>query len=231
MALPAFLLPLTAALMKGFKVGATGLGFAAGAPVGAAKAVGGGANLLKSAYFGDKMGMVNLAMDALPIVSDAASGNLGVHSFSGIGGTMLGTKFGGRELNKLGDSTYKKLERTAVDSYNQQSMRRPQVGLPTAGNAVASSYGKPQQGRVPSFSEMNPNRDKWIDDNMSTAREKMLANPTYSKQGYNMPVGMGADIGLYSLTSGMNKPKQPELDPMMAQPSPVSRYMQMTGGL
>jgi len=198
MALPAFLLPLTAALMKGFKVGATGLGFAGGAPVGAAKAVGGGANLLKSAYFGDKMGMVNLAMDALPIVSDAASGNLGVHSFSGIGGTMLGTKFGGRELNKLGEAKL----RNSGDTFN----------------TLASSQPKSL-------------RRAYVDDRLSQRKQQLELDPASSKQGYNMPVGMGADIGLYSLTSGMNKPKQPELDPMMAQPSPVSRYMQMTGGL
>lgn len=192
--------------------------------------------LLKSAYTPDVGGLFNLGMDVLPLITDIANNDVGAKSFTGFAGTMAGTKFGGRELNKLGDSTYKKLERNAVDSYNQQSMRRPQLGLSTAGNAVTSAYGRPQQGRVPSFREINPDRDAWIDSNMSMARDKMLKDDRYSKQGYNMVAGMGADMGLYSLTSGMSKPKESS-DMIRAREqqefsnSPVSKYMQMTGML
>ena len=194
-------------------------------------------SLLKSAYTPDAMGMMNLGMDAIPLASDIASGNFGLQSFSSFGGTMAGTKFGGRELNKLGNSTYKTQERNAIGAYNYQANQNArQVGLPSAGNAVSSSYGKPQQGTVPSFRQMNPDRDVWVDSQMGKVRSAMENDSKYSKQGYNMPIGMGADVGLYSLTSGINKPKEPiEITQARQQQeysnSPVSRYLQMTGTL
>ena len=63
---------------------------------------------------------------------------------------------------------------------------------------------------------------------------KLSNDPQYSRQGYNMPIGFAADTGLYSLTAGMNKPKPTDFETQMLQgqsPSPVTRYMQMTGGL
>jgi hypothetical protein len=193
-------------------------------------------SLLKSAYTLDAGGLFNLGMDALPLISDIANNDVGLKSFSGFGGTMAGTRFGGRELNKLGDSTYRKLERNAVDSYNyQSSANKMQMGLPSSRSPVNGRT--PQYGSTGNtFTKLNPDRDAWIDSNMSTARDKMLNDPKYSRQGYNMAVGMGADMGLYSLTAGMNKPKEsPDMIRAREQQefsdSPVSKYMQMTGML
>jgi hypothetical protein len=193
--------PLVAALMKGFKLGATGLGLMGGAPVGAARAGAGALNLLKQAYTPNAMGLMNLGMDAIPLAMDIANNDVGLKSFSSFGGTMLGTKFGGRELNKVGESRL----RNSRDTFNR----------------LASSQPKTL-------------RKAYVDERLGERESQLLNNSLTSRQGYNMPIGFAADTGLYTLTSGMNKPKPSEFEQQMMEmqnPSPVSRYLQMTGGL
>lgn len=193
--------PLVAALMKGFKLGATGLGLMGGAPVGAARAGAGALNLLKQAYTPNAMGLMNLGMDAIPLAMDIANNDVGLKSFSSFGGTMLGTKFGGRELNKVGESRL----RNSRDTFNTLSSSQPK--------SLRKAY---------------------VNERLGSREKDLLSNPQTSRQGYNMPIGFAADTLLYSTTAGMNKPKPTDFETQMLQgqsPSPVTRYMQMTGGL
>tara|TARA_R110002126_G_scaffold5021_7_gene26371 strand:- start:5660 stop:6349 length:690 start_codon:yes stop_codon:yes gene_type:complete len=226
--------PLIGALMNGLRLGATGLGILGGAPVGAARAGAGALNLLKQAYTPNAMGLMNLGMDAIPLAMDIANNDVGLKSFSSFGGTMIGTKFGGRELNKVGEKEFKRIERNAVNKYNEGAFYNPkQMGLPSTrnlGNTTGYQYGETGN----SFLKMNPDRDKWIDERMGEVKDRMYKDNKYSKQGYNMGAGFAADAGLYSLTAGMNKPKPTDFETQMLQgqsSSPVTRYMQMTGGL
>lgn len=158
-------------------------------------------SLLKSAYGNGAMGLMNLGMDAIPLAMDIANNDVGLKSFSSFGGTMLGTKFGGKELNKLG------AEKLESDVLNKAATYKATTERPL--NIEMADYKK----------------------NLST---QLMANPKYSQQGYNMPLGFGADATLYSLTSGMNKPKPNSGLEDASQGfnnSPVSRYMQMTGAL
>jgi hypothetical protein len=79
-------------------------------------------------------------------------------------------------------------------------------------------------------------RNEYVEGRVASREKELLNMPNSSRQGYNMGVGMGADIGLYSLTSGMGKPKEPMESTQLKQQqdfydSPVSRYIQMTGAL
>lgn len=202
MAIP-LIAPLTAALMKGFKIGATGLGVLGGTPVGTARLGGSALNLLKQAYTPNGMGLVNLGMDAIPLITDIANNDVGLKSFSSFGGTMIGTKFGGRELNRVGQARLQ----NSRDTYNTLAASQPRSI-----------------------------RKEYVNERIASREKDLLANPQTSRQGYNMAAGMGADVGLYSLTSGMNQPKNsPEVESLLKQQemanSPVTRYMQMTGGL
>lgn len=158
-------------------------------------------SLLKSAYSGGS-GLMNLAMDAIPLVTDIASNDVGLKSFTGFAGTMAGTKFGGRELNEVGRNRLQ----NSRDTFN----------------TLASSQPKSL-------------RREYVNSRIASREKELLTNPETSRQGYNLPVGMGADIGLYSLTSGMSKPKDPMESQLRQQQdfydSPVSRYIQMTGAL
>lgn len=221
MALP-LIAPLTAALMKGFKLGATGLGLMGGAPVGAAKAGAGALNLIKQAYTPNAMGLMNLGMDVIPLAMDISNNDVGLKSLSSFGGTLLGTKFGGRELNKLGEEKINSgvLQRARDYDKNKIADRYAEV------NKMRVARGK-DPVKVPSV-EDSANRYK------TSMTAKLQNDPQYSKQGYNMPIGFAADAGLYSLTAGMNKPKPTDFETLMMQGqsvSPVTRYMQMTGGL
>jgi hypothetical protein len=210
--------PLVAALMKGFKLGATGLGLMGGAPVGAARAGAGALNLLKQAYTPNAMGLMNLGMDAIPLAMDIANNDVGLKSFSSFGGTMLGTKFGGRELNKLGE---KQIKSDVLDRAQRYSQTQAKYN---ARPSVISGGSKPM-GDIKSY-DMEPFEMRQT--------KKYQDDPQYSRQGYNMPIGFAADTGLYTLTSGMNKPKPSEFEQQMMEmqnPSPVSRYLQMTGVL
>jgi len=176
--------------------------------------------LLKSAYTPDAGGLFNLGMDALPLAMDIANNDVGAKSFTGFAGTMAGTRFGGRELNKAGEKQLKSdvLERAQQYSRTQDKYNaRPSV-----------LSGKSKSMKDIGEYDIQPFEMAQI--------KKYQNNPTMSKQGYNMVVGMGADMGLYSLTAGMNKPKDaPEVSQVKQQEdfanSPVSRYIQMTGSL
>jgi len=165
--------------------------------------------LLKSAYTPDAGGLFNLGMDALPLTMDIANNDVGAKSFTGFAGTMAGTRFGGRELNRKGTD---KLESDVLNrASNYKTMTETTAG---------------------------PYRPFDVDSKAfkSSLTTELINDPKYSKQGYNMAVGMGADMGLYSLTAGMNKPKDaPEVSQAKQQEdfanSPVSRYIQMTGSL
>ena len=166
-----------------------------------------GGNLIKSAYGGGAMGLMNLGMDVIPLAMDIANNDVGLKSFSSFGGTMLGTKFGGRELNKLGETNLEKAKRGQTIYYNNLPRERKTVS-----------------------------RDEWLDSQAMNTRKQLESNPKTSRQGYNMPIGFAADAGLYSLTSGMGKPRESsEVDTLLKQQemanSPVSRYIQMTGGM
>lgn len=194
--------------------------------------------LISSAYGNGGMGLMNLGMDFIPLAMDIANNDVGLKSFSSFGGTLLGTKFGGRELNRAGEDLLKRKERLATAEYTARAMnnnRTPQqLGLPSGRSPVNAR--KPQYGETGTFLERNPDANKFVDDRVSKLREGYLNDSRYSRQGYNMPIGMAADAGLYSLTAGMNKPKNsPEVESLLRQQemanSPVTRYMQMTGGL
>lgn len=192
-------------------------------------------SLLRSAY-GGGMGLVNLGMDFIPLAMDIANNDVGLKSFSSFGGTLLGTKFGGRELNRAGEDLLKKKERLATAEYTARAMnnnRAPQqLGLPSARSPVNAR--KPQYGETGTFLERNPDANKFVDDRVSKLREGYLNDSRYSRQGYNMPIGMAADALLFQATAGMNKPKPTDFETLMMQGqsvSPVTRYMQMTGGL
>lgn len=158
-------------------------------------------SLLKSAYSGGS-GLVNLAMDAIPLVTDIANNDVGLKSFTGFAGTMAGTKFGGRELNDVGRNRLQ----NSRDTYNN----------------LASSQPKSL-------------RNEYVNNRIAEREKDLLNNPVTSRQGYNMPIGMAADIGLYSLTSGSGKPSnglsQAQRQQQEFSDSPVSRYIQMTGAL
>ena len=163
-------------------------------------------SLLKSAYSGGS-GLMNLAMDAIPLVTDIANNDVGLKSFTGFAGTMAGTKFGGRELNRAGTE---KLESDVLSR--------------------AANYKKMTDTTAGPYRPFDIDSKAFKKDLSS----ELMNDPKYSKQGYNMGVGMGADIGLYSLASGMGKPKEaPELIKAREQQefvsSPVGRYMQLTG--
>lgn len=194
-----------------------------------------GGGLLRAAY-GGNMGLMNLGMDLIPLAIDIANNDVGVKSFSSFGGTLLGTKFGGRELNRAGEDLLKRKERLATAEYTARAMnnnRTPQqLGLPSGRSPVNAR--KPQYGETGTFLERNPNANKFVDDRVSKLREGYLNDPQYSRQGYNMPLGFAADALLYSSTAGLNKPKPTDFEIQMMQGqsvSPVTRYMQMTGGL
>lgn len=176
-------------------------------------------SLLKSAYTPDVPGLINLGMDAAPLISDISNNDVGLKSFTGFAGTMAGTRFGGRELNKAGERQLKSdvLQRAqqyskAQDKYNS----RP---------SVLSGKSKPMKD----ISEYD------IQPFEIAQTKKYQNDPALSRQGYNMGVGMGADFGLYSLTSGMSKPSdglsQAQRQQQEFSNSPVSRYIQMTGAL
>lgn len=178
--------------------------------------------LISSAYGNGGMGLVNLGMDVIPLAMDISNNDVGVKSFSSFGGTLLGTKFGGRELNKLGEERINSgvLQRARDYDKNKIADRYAEV------NKMRVARGK-DPVKVPSV-EDSANRYK------TSMTAKLQDDPQYSRQGYNMPIGFAADAGLYSLTAGMNKPKPTDFETQMMQGqsvSPVMRYMQMTGGL
>ena len=217
MALP-LIAPLTAALMKGFKLGATGLGLMGGAPVGVAKAGAGALNLIKQAYTPNAMGLMNLGMDFIPLAMDIANNDVGLKSFSSFGGTLLGTKFGGRELNKLGEKQVKSDVLDRAQRYSQAQAKY------NARPSVVSGASQP----------MGSIKDYDIQPFEMRQTKKYSNDPKLSRQGYNMPIGMAADALLYSTTAGMNKPKPTDFEAQMMQGqsvSPAMRYIQMTGGL
>jgi len=156
-------------------------------------------SLLKSAYTPDVLGLVNLGMDAAPLITDISNNDVGLKSFTSFAGTMAGTRFGGRELNDVGRSRLQ----NSRDTYTN----------------LASSQPKSL-------------RKEYVNNRIAEREKDLLSNPVTSRQGYNMGIGMGADIGLYSLTSGMSK-ESPELIRAREQQefvsSPVGRYMQLTG--
>lgn len=171
-------------------------------------------SLLKSAYTPDAGGLFNLGMDALPLITDIANNDVGAKSFTGFAGTMAGTRFGGRELNKAGTQALQDGTLERARRYSSLQDKRKAEGRPLIEKSFAE-YDS--QGRL-------------------TQTKKLENDPKYSKQGYNMGIGMGADMGLYSLTSGLNKPKEsPDMIRAREQQefsdSPVAKYMQMTGML
>lgn len=191
-------------------------------------------SLLKSAYTPDVPGLINLGMDAAPLISDISNNDVGLKSFTGFAGTMAGTRFGGRELNQAGENLLKQKERLATAEYTVRAMNNnrvpQQLGLPSGRSPVNAR--KAQYGETGTFLERNPDANKFVDERISKLRGSYINDPRYSRQGYNMGVGMGADFGLYSLTSGMSK-ESPELIRAREQQefvsSPVGRYMQLTG--
>ena len=192
--------------------------------------------IIKSAYGNGGMGLMNLGMDVIPLAMDIANNDVGLKSFSSFGGTLLGTKFGGRELNRAGEDLLKRKERLATAEYTARAMNNnrthQQLGLPSARSPVNAR--KTQYGETGTFLERNPNANKFVDDRVSKLRGEYLNDPQYSRQGYNMPIGFAADALLYSGTAGMNKPKPTDFETQMLQGqsvSPVTRYMQMTGEL
>ena len=214
---------LKGAALLGTGVGVGGLGVKAAASglskLSSLRSLGTGTlSALKSAYSGGS-GLVNLAMDAMPIISDASTGNLGIHSFSGIGGTLIGTKFGRRELNKAGEDLLRKKERLATAEYVYRSAdNRQQLGLPSA-----RANRAPQYGQTGTFVERNPDANRFVDDRVSELRDEYLKDPRYSRQGYNMPVGFAADYGLGSAAYAMSQPKFQDPN----RPTPVSQYIQL----
>lgn len=176
-------------------------------------------SLLKSAYTPDAGGLINLGMDALPLISDIANNDVGLKSFTGFAGTMAGTRFGGRELNKAGE---KQLKSDVLQRAQRYSKAQDEYN---ARRSVLSGKSKPMKD----ISEYD------IQPFEIAQTKKYQNDPALSRQGYNMGIGMGADIGLYSLTSGLNKPKDPMESQLKQQQefsnSPVSRYIQMTGVL
>jgi hypothetical protein len=210
--------PLVAALMKGFKLGATGLGLMGGAPVGAARAGAGALNLLKQAYTPNAMGLMNLGMDAIPLAMDIANNDVGLKSFSSFGGTMLGTKFGGRELNRLGEARLEGSKGAYARNYAQKYAEKDYRGNTRAWEAFTPN-SKALAIDNPQFREEQISRavrddinlpssfSKGLRENTARRQAELLENPKYSRQGYNMAIGFGADAGLYSLTAGMNKPR------------------------
>ena len=177
-------------------------------------------SLLKSAYTPDAGGLFNLGMDALPLITDIANNDVGAKSFTGFAGTMAGTRFGGRELNQAGE---KQLKSDVLNRAQQYSRTQEKYN---ARPSVLSGKSKP----------MKDIGDYDIQPFEMAQTKKYQNDPTTSKQGYNMAVGMGADMGLYSLTAGLNKPKEPTEVVQGRQQrefseSPVGRYIQMTGAL
>lgn len=228
-------------------------GKVAGATEGLAGATGRVANsswnpisLLKSAYTPDAGGLINLGMDAIPLISDIANNDVGLKSFTGFAGTMAGTRFGGRELNKAGNAALEDSKISYIQNHTRQQMEKDYRG-----NSRTWEQVKPSSKELavydPKFRDEQINRavrdeislPPLTEGLMNHTKQKELAlrnDPKYSKQGYNMGIGMGADIGLYSLTSGMGKPKEPMESTQLKQQqdfydSPVSRYIQMTGAL
>lgn len=193
-------------------------------------------SLLKSAYSGGS-GLINLAMDAIPLITDIANNDVGLKSFTGFAGTMAGTRFGGRELNSAGENLLKQKERLATAEYTARAMNNnrvpQQLGLPSGRSPVNAR--KAQYGETGTFLERNPDANKFVDERISKLRDSYINDPRYSRQGYNMGIGMGADFGLYSLTSGSGKPSdglsQAQRQQQEFSNSPVSRYIQMTGAL
>lgn len=159
-------------------------------------------SLLKSAYTPDVLGLVNLGMDAAPLITDISNNDVGLKSFTSFAGTMAGTRFGGRELNDVGRNRLQ----NSRDTYNN----------------LASSQPKSL-------------RNEYVNNRIVEREKDLLNNPITSRQGYNMGIGMGADFGLYSLTSGSGKPSdglsQAQRQQQEFSNSPVSRYIQMTGAL
>lgn len=194
-------------------------------------------SLLKSAYTPDVLGLVNLGMDAAPLISDISNNDVGLKSFTGFAGTMAGTRFGGRELNKAGENLLKQKERLATAEYTVRAMNNnrvpQQLGLPSGRSPVNAR--KAQYGETGTFLERNPDANKFVDERISKLRDSYINDPRYSRQGYNMPIGMVTDFGLYSLTSGSGKPSdglsQTQRQQQEFSNSPVSRYIQMTGAL
>lgn len=169
--------------------------------------------LISSAYGNGGMGLVNLGMDVIPLAMDISNNDVGLKSFSSFGGTLIGTKFGGRELNKLGEEKLNKGVLDRAQAYQRAKDARSKVVRPMKPMESVEDY---------------TNRYK------AGMTAKLQNDPQYSKQGYNMPIGFAADAGLYSLTTGMNKPKPTDSETLIMQGqsvSPVTRYMQMTGGL
>lgn len=203
-------------------------------------------SLLKSAYTPDASGLFNLGVDALPLITDIANNDVGAKSFTGFAGTMAGTRFGGRELNKAGAAALEDSKTSYIQNYTRQQMEKDYRGSSRAWEQV-----KPNSKELAVFNPefRNEQINRAVRDEISLpplteglmnhTKQKELAlrnDPKYSKQGYNMGVGMGADMGLYSLTSGLNKPKEsPDMIRAREQQefsdSPVAKYMQMTGML
>lgn len=199
-------------------------------------------SLLKSAYTPDVPGLINLGMDAAPLISDISNNDVGLKSFTGFAGTIAGTRFGGRELNKAGNAALEDSKTSYIQDYTRRQMEKDYRG-----NSRAWEQVKPNSKELavydPKFRDEQINRavrdeislPPLTEGLMNHTKQKELAlrnDPKYSKQGYNMGIGMGADIGLYSLTSGMGK-ESPELIRAREQQefvsSPVGRYMQLTG--
>ena len=202
-------------------------------------------SLLKSAYTPDVPGLINLGMDAAPLISDISNNDVGLKSFTGFAGTMAGTRFGGRELNKAGNAALEDSKTSYIQDYTRKQMEKDYRGSSRAWEQV-----KPNSKELavfdPKFRDEQINRavrdeislPPLTEGLMNHANQKELAlrnDPKYSRQGYNMPIGMSADIGLYSLTSGSGKPSnglsQAQRQQQEFSDSPVSRYIQMTGAL
>lgn len=201
-------------------------------------------SLLRSAY-GGGMGLVNLGMDFIPLAMDIANNDVGLKSFSSFGGTLLGTKFGGRELNRLGEARLEGYKGAYARDYGRKYAEKEYRGNTRAWetyvpNSKALAINNPQFreeqiGRaIRDDINLPSSFTQGLKENTARRQAELLNNPKYSRQGYNMPIGMAADALLYSTTAGMNKPKPTDFETLMMQGqsvSPVTRYMQMTGGL
>lgn len=155
-------------------------------------------------------GLVNLAMDAIPIAIDASNDNLGWHSLSSIAGTQVGSAFGRRVLNRKGVEELEKIKQKAFFD----------AGAEAAVDS-AKTRTKHLGGSAP-----------FID--FSDVEKGLLKHPEYSEKGFNMPLGLASDIGLSAISYPMSQ-KAKEYDALqkrgrMAELNndALAQYMRMT---
>lgn len=155
-------------------------------------------------------GLVNLAMDAIPIAVDASNDNLGWHSLSSIAGTQVGSAFGRRVLNQKGAQELEKIKQNAFF------------------DAGAREVVESARARRKVFGGTAP----FID--FSDVEKELLKHPQYSEKGFNMPLGLASDIGLSAVSYPMSQ-KAKEYDALqkrgrMAELNndALAQYMRMT---